>query len=130
MNSDEILLTVVVLAATVGLIVGATAFALWLRTKIVWSPVGRLLVRLGRAEANGTVKDLRAGRPYVVVQSFTDYHGGRFEAGERLTFRRWDYVPYHDGYVVEFEERAVHLHGEQNADVLVRIWAYVEPARR
>ena len=130
MNSDEILLTVVVLAAAVGLVVGATAFALWIRTKIVWSPVGKFLVRLGRAEANGTVKDLRAGRPYRVIQSFTDYHGGRFEAGERLTFKRHDYLPYHGGTTVEFEERTVYLQDEENADVLVRIWAYIEPVRR
>ena len=130
MNSDEILLTVVVLAAAVGLVVGATAFALWLRTKIVWSPVGRFLVKLGRTAANGTVGDLRAGRRYVVIQSFTDYHGGRFEAGERLTFKRHDYLPYHGGTTVEFEERTVYLQDEENADVLTRIWAYVEPDRR
>ena len=130
MNSDEILLTVAVLAAAVGLVVGATAFALWLRTKIVWSPVGRVLVRLGRTGANGTVGDLRAGREYVVVQSFTDYHGGRFEAGERLTFRKHDYLPYHGGTTIEFEERTVYLQDEENADVLARIWAYIEPDRR
>jgi hypothetical protein len=126
----SILLTVIGVVVAVGAIFGLTAFALWLRTKLIWTPAGKFLVRLGRAEANGTVKDLRAGRPYRVIRSFDDYHGGRFEAGERLTFRKWDYVPYHDGYVLEFEERDVHLHGEQNADVLARIWAYIEPVRR
>ena len=130
MDIVSIFWTVVALAITVGFIFGATAFALWLRTKLVWSPVGRLLVKLGRAEANGTVNDLRAGRRYVVVQSFTDYHGDRFEAGERLTFRKCDYLPYHSGHTLEFEERTVYLQDEANADVLARIWAYIEPARR
>ena len=130
MDIVSIFWTAVAIAVTVGFIVGATAFALWLRTKIVWSPLGRFLVKLGRAQANGTVGDLRAGRVYVVVQSFTDYHGGRFEAGERLTFKRHDYLPYHGGTTVEFEERTVYLQDEENADVLARIWAYIEPARR
>jgi hypothetical protein len=130
LDVTSILLFVVALAATVGLIFGLTAFALWLRTKIVWTPAGKFLVRLGRAEANGTVNDFRAGRRYVVVQGFTDYHGGRFEAGERLTFKSHNFVPYHGGHVLEFEERAVYLQEEENADVLTRIWAYIEPARR
>lgn len=130
MDTTSILPFVVGLALAVGVIAGATAFALWLRTKIAWSPVGRLLVRLGRPQANGSVFHLRAGHRYVVTQSFTDYHGGRFEAGEQLTFEKYDYVPYHGGYVVHFEERAVYLQEEENADVLGRLWAYVEPVRR
>ena len=129
MDITSILLFVVGLTVTVGLIVGATAFALWLRTKVAWSPAGRLLVRLGRPLANGSIFHLRTGHRYVVVQGFTDYHGGRFEAGERLTFEKYDYVPYHGGYVVHFEERNVYLQEEENADVLGRLWAYIEPAR-
>ena len=78
MDIASIFWTVIAIAVTVGFIIGATTFALWLRSKIVWTPVGRFLVRLGRPEANGTVKDLRAGRAYQVIQSFTDYHCGRF----------------------------------------------------
>lgn len=130
MDIVSIFWTVIAVAVTVGFIFGLTAFALWLRTKIVWTPAGRFLVRLGRAEANGTVGDLRAGRQYAVVQSFTDYHGGRFEAGERLTFRRHDFLPYHGGHTLEFEERTVYLQEDDNSEVLARIWAYIEPVRR
>ena len=130
MNRDEILLTVVVCVVGFGLIFGATAFALWLRTKIAWSPVGRALVKLGRPLANGSVYHLRAGRRYAVIQSFTDYHGGRFEAGELLTFKSHNFVPYHGGHVLEFDERTVYLQEEENADILGRIWAYIEPVRR
>ena len=130
MDIASIFWTLVATAVAVGFIFGLTAFALWIRTRIVWTPVGRLLVRLGRPEANGTVNDLRAGRQYVVIRSFTDYHGDRFEAGERLTFRKCDYLPYHAGHTLEFEERTIHLQDEANADVLARIWEYVEPARR
>ena len=129
MDIASIFWTVVAVAVAAGLIFGLTAFALWIRTKIVWTPVGKFLVKVGRPEANGTVNDLRAGRRYVVARSFDDFRGGRFEAGERLTFRRYDYVPYHGGHVLEFEERAAHLQDEANAEVLTRIWAYIEPVR-
>jgi len=114
LNSGEILLTVVVLAVGCGLIFGATAFAIWIRK------------RLGR----GGVNDLRKGRRYVVARGFTDCHGGRFEAGERLTFRRHDYLPYHGGHTLVFDERTVYLQDEENADVLSGIWTYFEPAPR
>ena len=130
MDITSILLFIVGLALTVGLIFGVTAFALWLRTKIAWSPAGRLLVKLGRPLANGSVYHLRPGHRYAVIQGFTDYHGGRFEAGERLTFKSHNFVPYHGGHVLTFEERNVYLQEEENADVLGRIWAYIEPARR
>ena len=114
MDIVSIFWTVIATAITVGFIFGLTAFVIWLRTKF------------GR----GGVYDLREGRQYVVVQNFTDYHGGRFEAGERLTFKRHDYLPYHGGHTVEFEERTVYLQDEENADVLGRLWSYIEPAPR
>jgi hypothetical protein len=114
MDITSILLTLVGLAVFVGFIFGVTALAIRIRTK------------LGR----GGVYDLRAGRRYVVVQGFTDHHGGRFEAGEQLTFRRHDYLPYHGGHTVEFEERTVYLQDEDSAEVLGRLWSYIEPAPR
>ena len=113
MDITSIILTVIGVVVFLGLIFGLAAFAIWLKTKL----------------GHGGVYDLRKGRRYVVVQGFTDHHGGRFEAGEQLTFRRHDYLPYHGGHTVEFEERTVYLQDEDNADVLGSIWSYIEPAR-
>lgn len=114
MGIAPIIWTVISVAVVVGLCFGMAALAIRLRRK------------MGR----GGVYDLRRGRRYVVVQGFTDYHGGRFEAGERLTFRRHDYLPYHGGHTVVFDERTVYLQDEENAEVLGKLRDYIEPAPR
>ena len=129
-DPSSVVLFFIALAATVAVILAATIFARWLRTKIIWTPFGRWLCRLGFSRANGTIDDLRQGRRYIVIKNFVDHHGGRFEVGEGFTFLRKDYLPYHSGHAIFFEERTLYLQDEENAEILENIWAYLEPARR
>ena len=94
--------------------------------KLIWTPLGRTLVSLGFTNANGTIDDLKAGRRYVVTQSFADHAGSKFETGETLTYRGQQYID-HVGHVLEFEERTLNLHEEKDAAVLRKIWAFLEP---
>lgn len=130
LDLSSVVMLFVALGVALGLIFGATAFAIWLRTKIVWTPLGRFLHRLGLPNANGTISDLRKGQRYLVTQSFVDHHGGHFRPGESLTFVKADYLPYHGGHTLHFEERMLYLQEEENASVLGKIWSYIEPARR
>jgi hypothetical protein len=121
---------IVGLAFTIGVIFAATLFAQWIRRRIIWTPVGRFLVRMGLPLANGGISDLRAGQSYLVKQSFIDHHGEKFEAGERMTFLSHDYHPYHGGHVLNFAGKTLHLQDDDNSEILRSIWAYLEPVRR
>jgi len=105
----------------VGLILAVTILARAFRSKFIWTPLGRTLVGLGFANANGTIDDLKPGQRYVVTQSFAD-----LEIGQTLTYRGQQYID-HVGHVLEFEERTLNLHEEKDALVLRKIWAYLEP---
>ncbi|HEY9405748.1 MAG TPA: hypothetical protein VIQ24_24070 [Pyrinomonadaceae bacterium] len=121
---------IVGLAVVIGVIFAATLFAQWIRRRIIWTPVGRFLVRMGLPRANGSISDLREGQSYLVKQSFVDYHGGKFEAGERMTFLGHDYHPYHGGHVLNFAGKTLYLQDDDNSEILGSIWAYLEPVRR
>ena len=95
---------------------------------MVWTPLGRTLVSIGFANANGTIDDLEPGRHYVVTQSFADHSGSKFEKGETLTYRGQQYID-HVGHVLEFDERTLSLHEEKDVAVLRKIWAFLEPQR-
>lgn len=112
----------------VGVILAVTILARGFRSKLIWTPLGRTLVSIGFANANGTIEDLKAGQRYVVTQSFADHSGSKFETGETLTFRGQQYVD-HVGHVVEFNERTLYLHEEKDALVLKKIWAFLEPQK-
>lgn len=116
------------LIAAVCFILAAAVLARWLRQKLIWTALGRRLVTLGFTNANGTISDLRQGQRYVVTQSFIDYFGSRFEAGEILTYRGQQYID-HMGHAIEFEERTLNLNEKENAELLLRIWAFLEPVR-
>src|SRR5262245_3163952 len=103
-DPSSIVLFCLTLTGTIIVILATTIFARWLRTKLVWSPLGRFLYRLGLSRANGTIDDLQKGRRYLVIKNFIDCNGGRFQVGERLTFLGWDSHPYHGGYVIQFTE--------------------------
>jgi hypothetical protein len=128
LDASSLILFCLTLTGTIGVILAVTIFARWLRTKLVWTPLGRFLCRIGLSRANGTIDDLRKGRRYIVTKSFADYYGGQFQVGERLTFLGWDFHPYHGGYLIQFEEREIYLQEEENAEVLQRLWMYIEPA--
>ncbi len=107
------------------LLLAALLCALWLRKRMLWTPLGRFFYRLGFSGANGTIHDLKEGRRYVVTNSLPGYEG--IAVGEVLTFRHQQFVD-HAGYVLQFEEREIIL--KEDGDVVRRVWAYLEPLRR
>jgi hypothetical protein len=80
--------------------------------------------------ADGTIHDLKKERRHVVKKSFVDNCGQHFEIGQELTFRHSDYWEHPGGYVLSFEGRKIYLLDEQQAEILQRIWEYLEPARQ
>ena len=104
----------------VGLILAVTILARSFRSKLIWTPLGRTLVSIGFANANGTIDDLKPGQRYVVTQSFAN-----LETGQTLTYRGQQYID-HVGHVLEFEEQTLSLHEKKDAAVLRKIWAYLE----
>ena len=75
-----------------------------------------------------TVYDLARGTEYIVVESFTDYHGQRFLPGEHLRFRERHFLPYHGGHTLDFEPRAIYLQEEDQAHLLADLSRYLAPA--
>ena len=65
-----------------------------------------------------SVYALEPGVVYVVSKPITDYHGGRFEVGELLTFEGRHYLPYHGGHTIVFREKALYLQEDEQADIL------------
>ena len=116
----------ILLPIVVAIIVGTTIFAQWIRTKLVWSVPGRFLVRVGLTKANGTIDDLRQGKLYLVKTSFVDCMGANFQTGEMLTYR-WQEYSDRVGPVIHFDERTINLSEEENAEILEKIWAFIEP---
>ena len=123
---SEGLLFFVGLLVFLAIILAATVLAWWFRSKLIWTPLGRTLVSIGFTNANGTIDDLKPGQRYVVAQSFVNHSGAKFERGETLTYRGQQYID-HVGHIIEFEERTLNLHGEKDAAVLRKIWAFIEP---
>jgi hypothetical protein len=67
---------------------------------------------MDRAPEELTVHALASGERYRVIKPFRDHAGNAFAEGEILTFTRRDYLPYHDGHTLFFEERTMWLSGE------------------
>ena len=107
-----------------GLFLAVLLCALWLRKRLIWTPLGRFLYRLGISGANGTIYDLKEGQRYIVTERFPDNES--IAVGEVLTFRHQQFID-HAGYVLQFEEREIIL--KEGGDVVGRIWAYLEPLR-
>ena len=119
------------LGILLGICFGGAYFAAWLRREfLVASPAGRFLCKLGLHAAKGTIDDLQKGKLYVVAQDFFDFHETCFRTGEILTFVKYEYFPYHGGYVLEFKECAIYLQEIENAEILQKIWACLEPLRK
>ena len=117
------------LAIAVAFVFACAFVARWLRRKIIFSPAGRFLVKLGLENACGAAQDLARGRRYVVLRDFADYHGQAFRAGETLTFAEAEFVPYHGGWILRFDEKTMALQEEEQSDILRRIFDYLKPAR-
>jgi hypothetical protein len=120
----------VVMAGFLGVIFAASAFANWLHNTAGRMPPGQMLRKLELPLSNGTVYALKKGRRYVVKKSFVDHHGQRFEIGDGLTFVKKDYLPYHGGHTIFFEERTIYLQDEEQAEILQGLWDYLETDRR
>ena len=112
----------VVMGVFLGVIFAISAFAKWLHNTAGRTPPGRLLRQLELPFSNGTVKLLKKGRRYVVKKSFVDHHGQCFEVGDGLTFVKKDYLPYHGGHTIFFEERTIYLQDEEQAGILQGLW--------
>ena len=55
---------------------------------------------------SGGFKHLVPGRRYVVSRAFTDYDWRLHPQGERWTFLKAGFVPYHDGLTLEVQPAA------------------------
>jgi hypothetical protein len=71
-----------------------------------------------------SIYTLQPATPYVVRQSFTDYYGNAFVAGERLTFRERHFLPYHGGHTIVFYEKSLYLQEQINSDLIDRFAEY------
>ncbi|MFN8529261.1 MAG: DUF3601 domain-containing protein [Anaerolineae bacterium] len=69
---------------------------------------------------------LQPGHVYRVLQSFTDYHGNRFEPGARLTYEQQHFLPYHGGYTIEFREATLYLQENEHSAILNAFDLYFE----
>jgi len=78
----------------------------------------------------GTVYRLIPGAEYRVVQSFTDFYGGRFNQGELLRFKEQHFLPYHGGHTIVFEQKSLYLQETENAAILDNFSDYVERIER
>lgn len=125
---SQVTLFFIGLIVTICLILAAAVLARWIRRKLIWTAFGRALVRMGFTKANGTIDDLKQGQRYIVTTSFVDYFGTKFEAGETLTYRGQQYID-RMGHAIEFDERTVNLNEKENAELLIRIWAFLEPVK-
>ena len=126
---SSVILFLMTLTFSVALILVTTIFARWVRTKLIWTSFGRLLVRMGLRNANGTIGDLKRGQRYLVTKSFVDHFGTIFRAGETLTYEAQGYSD-RIGPVIYFHERILNLNEAENAEVLEKIWAFLVPATR
>lgn len=72
------------------------------------------------------VQKLKKSARYQVRRAFTDYYSNLFRKGELLTFVGYQFLPYHGGYTLQFEERTIYLQEERNADILDSLGSYLE----
>ena len=65
------------------------------------------------------VWNLTPGLAIRIVQSFKDYQGKEFAAGTILHFKDRDYLPYHSGHTVYFEEATMYLCDDDATSAIV-----------
>lgn len=69
--------------------------------------------------------DFRAGAIYTVAETFTDFYGNGFTAGEKLTLARRRFLPYGGGHTIVFKERSLYLQQEANENILNWLGKYL-----
>lgn len=72
-----------------------------------------------------SVYALEPGVVYIVTKRFDDYHAGKFEAGELLTFENRHFLPYHGGHTIVFREKALYLQESDQAEILDNLTDYL-----
>lgn len=73
----------------------------------------------------GTVYGLQPGAAYRVMQSFSDFYGGEFTRDELLHFKRRNFLPYHGGHTIEFDERTLYLQEDASREILGDFSRYI-----
>ncbi len=73
-----------------------------------------------------TVYRLQPQKTYRVIQTFTDYYGSVFEAGQTLTFVSQNFLPYHGGYTLSFQSASIYLQEDVQDDILSNFDLYLE----
>lgn len=76
------------------------------------------------AEPSLPLQQLLPNTRYKVLKPFEDFHGRMFVPDDILTFvkQQPNYLGLH---ILEFKEATVHLHAEQNADIISRLFDYL-----
>jgi len=69
---------------------------------------------------NATIWNLFPGAVIRVVKPFRDCAGREFSEGTVLHFTRRDYLPYHNGHTVYFQETTMYLCDADDTSAIVR----------
>lgn len=72
-----------------------------------------------------SVYRLQPQKTYRVHQTFTDYYGHVFEAGQELTFVKRNFLPYDGGHTLTFQPAAVYLQEDLQAEILENLDLYL-----
>jgi hypothetical protein len=121
----------------VGLLCWGAAFFLYLRQRDQAREAAGLSRHYGAAPINHSsptqelsIYMLQPGVCYLVKQSFVDCFGNHFEQGQRLTFRKRHFLPYHGGHTIVFEERSLYLQEDQNRSIIDDFSRYIVGCQR
>jgi hypothetical protein len=66
------------------------------------------------------VRNLRPGAAIRIVKTFRDCVGNKFAEGRTLHFTRRDYLPYHSGHTVYFQEAIMYLRDDDETESIVQ----------
>jgi hypothetical protein len=69
---------------------------------------------------------LQPNQRYRILQDFKDCYGMLVQAGTSLTFKSQNYVPYHGGHSLQFDEMTIQLQDEDSAEILSNFDNYFE----
>ncbi len=80
---------------------------------------------LSQQNLEGTIYGLTIKCQYQVVKSFTDYYGNSFKQGDILLFKERQFLSYHGGHTIIFEEQSLYLQEKVNAEILDNFSEYI-----
>jgi hypothetical protein len=73
-----------------------------------------------------TTARLQPNHRYRILRDFKDCYGMLVQAGTSLNFKSQNYLPYHGGRSLEFEEMTINFQDEDSAEILNNFDLYVE----